>query len=69
MLALWSKNEQFYALDSRVQVREIASKRRGILGNFEKIKALAKLFREEQAKLVISFIHQLLPQNIVFIQA
>ena len=58
VLALWSKNEQFYALDSRVQVREIVSKRRGILGNFEKIKALAKLFREEQAKLVISFIHQ-----------
>lgn len=58
VLALWSKKEQFYALDSRVEVQEIINQRRGILGNFEKVKFLAKLFREKQAKLVISFIHQ-----------
>lgn len=66
VLALWSKKEQFYTLDPRVEVIEITSKRRGILGNFEKINALAKLFKEQSANLVISFIHQ---SNILAILA
>ncbi|WP_232086787.1 glycosyltransferase [Helicobacter winghamensis] len=66
VLALWSKKEQFYTLDPSVKVIEITSKRHGILGNFEKINALAKLFKEQRANLVISFIHQ---SNILAILA
>lgn len=58
VLVLWSKEEQFYTLDSRVQVEAISSKKCGILGNMQRIKALAKLFREQNANLVISFVHQ-----------
>ncbi|MBX7491470.1 glycosyltransferase [Helicobacter sp. Faydin-H64] len=58
VLVLWNKEEQFYALDSRIKVEVISSKYYGILGNIKRVKALAKLFKEQNASLVISFIHQ-----------
>ncbi|TLD79881.1 glycosyltransferase family 4 protein [Helicobacter sp. MIT 11-5569] len=66
VLVLWSKENQFYTLDSRVQVEIVPNVYRGIFGNINRIKGLIRIFKVHQASLAISFIHQ---SNILAILA
>lgn len=58
LLCLWSDQEQFYPLDSRVEIKIITTKTKGIFGNLERIVKLWRVFKSEKVNLSIGFIHQ-----------
>lgn len=58
LLFVWSEKEKFYPLDSQIEIKVIATKRRGMFGNLMRIIQLWKAFKTEQVDLSIGFIHQ-----------
>lgn len=58
LLFVWSKEERFYSLDSQVEIKVIATKKQGMLGNLARILLLWRAFKAEQVDLSIGFIHQ-----------
>ncbi|MDY3113002.1 MAG: glycosyltransferase [Helicobacter sp.] len=65
VLFVWSKEGQFYSIDSKVKIYEIKTNLRGILGNLMRVFLLSKAFRKEKISLSISFIHKTNILNIL----
>ncbi|CAM3622861.1 glycosyltransferase [Helicobacter ganmani] len=58
VLFVWNEKERFYPLNSNVEIRILATKNRGVLGNTLRIFKLWRAFKSEKVGLSISFIHQ-----------
>lgn len=58
LLCVWSEEEKFYPLDSKVEIKVITTKKRGMLGNLMRILLLWRAFESERVDLSIGFIHQ-----------
>ncbi|WP_276954183.1 glycosyltransferase [Helicobacter rodentium] len=58
LLFIWNDKERFYPLNPNVEIRILATKKRGVLGNILRIFKLWRAFRAQKVDLSIGFIHQ-----------
>ena len=58
VLFVWNDKERFYPLNPNVEIRILATKKRGVLGNVLRVFKLWRAFKSERVDLSISFIHQ-----------
>ena len=58
VLFVWNDKERFYPLNPNVEIRILATKKCGVLGNVLRVFKLWRAFKSERVDLSISFIHQ-----------